>query len=242
MRQTAECRVTLKSVSTSATRCLDREYEILSKLDHPNIVRVLERFDLEDTPYLAMESIEAASPLLEHLAGEGSRLSARSARVFAQLVDALDYLHERAMVHACLCPPRILVDVGDEVRLVEFHHTRRLDRDDSEYWPPGTLAGMPYYMSPEHILGGIGPESDYFVVGALLVEHVTGRRAIQGAVLGLQATVGFDPAQLAFQVEPSQLLPIIRSLMQPARTDRKASWFALRPLLIEMAAGSPTFS
>jgi serine/threonine protein kinase len=74
----------------------------------------------------------------------------------------------------------LLVDPYGVLKLIDFEHCRQVGVDESDYWPAGSVAGTPMYMSPEHLTGNLTIESDYFVVGTLLLEHITGSDPLAG--------------------------------------------------------------
>ncbi|MGD1157482.1 MAG: TIR domain-containing protein [Terriglobia bacterium] len=213
-------------------RYLDREYRVLSKLSHPNIVQVYEQFVLDGTLWIAMERIDGVS-LFEALPRAGaSALSHVAARVFGQLQNALEYLHDHRIVHGDLSPGNLLVDPYGVLKLVDFEHSRLLGVDESEYWPAGSIAGTPLYMSPEHLSGSPTVESDYFVVGTLLLEHLSGRNPFHGPDFAsvLRAIATADASHLLApipQVDP-QLRDTILSLLAESPSGRHPGWDLLR--------------
>jgi serine/threonine protein kinase len=126
-----------------------------------------------------MEFVNGTS-LDQFLDQHRSVIDADVARVFLQLLDALDYLHSKRFVHGEVSPRNILVSESGDVRLLDFEHCRRLDEAEPELWPSGTIAGIPIYMAPEQMRGEeLHAEADYFVVGLLLLEHVRGQHPLK---------------------------------------------------------------
>jgi serine/threonine protein kinase len=159
---------------------LDREFDILSRLSHPNIVHAFEKFRLDGRLCFAMEKIDGV-PLMQAIGSPcGTTLDEVGVRAFGQLQNGLDYLHENNIVHAELSPGNLLVDEFGVLRIVDFEHCRVLGADESEFWPEGSIAGTPMYMSPEHLTAKLIPQSDYFVVGTLLFEALTHKRPFPG--------------------------------------------------------------
>ena len=111
---------------------LDREFDILSRLSHPNIVHVFEKFRLEGRLCFAMEKIDGVSLLKAIGAPCGQTLGKVGVRAFGQLQNAIDYLHENGIVHAELSPGNILVDEYGVLRIVDFEHCRILGTDESD--------------------------------------------------------------------------------------------------------------
>jgi len=211
---------------------LDREFDILSRLSHPNIVQAFEKFELKGRLCFAMERLDGV-PLMRAIGSPcGTTLGEVAVRAFGQLQNGLDYLHENNIVHAELSPGNLLVDEFGVLRIVDFEHCRVLGVDESEYWPEGSIAGTPMYMSPEHLTGKLIPQSDYFVVGTLLFEALTGDRPISGRDIGsiLQDISAFDSRSLLTShpnIAPD-LQQIITNLLSRDVTERERGWELLR--------------
>lgn len=120
-----------------------REYELSAGCDHPNIVHVFTMEMLDScTPEIWMEYVEGRN-LNEFLAEDPDKKTRK--KVFAQLLDAVGYLHSRGIVHNDLKPENILVTrSGDNLRLIDFG----LSDDDAHYMikTPGC---SPFYAAPE---------------------------------------------------------------------------------------------
>ena len=136
--------VVFKTVSGGRPpRYLDREYRILSKLSHPNVVRVYERFVLGENTLFAMERIDGVS-IFDALPRTGlGTLGHVASRVFGQLQNALEYLRDQSIVHADLCPGNLLVDSYGVLKLIDFELCRQLGVDESDYWDSGSIRGPP---------------------------------------------------------------------------------------------------
>ena len=220
-------------------RYLDREYRILSTLSHPNILQVYEKFVVGGNLWIAMERIDGV-PLLKALPHSGTlRLGGVATRVFGQLQSALEYLHDHEVVHAELSPDNLLVDSYGVLKIVDFEHSRLLEVDESEYWPTGVIAGTPAYMSPEHLTGKPVKESDYFVVGTLLLQHISGRHPFLGSdiastdiasvVRGIAKPNASHLMPASMDIDP-QLRTAISSLLAEHPSDRHSGWEHLRSM------------
>jgi tetratricopeptide (TPR) repeat protein len=135
-----------------------REFEILSSLHHPNVVRVLDYgFDERQGPYFTMELLPDARDLL--CAGRDAPLGDKI-EFLTQLLRALTYVHRRGIIHRDIKPSNVLL-VGHTVKLLDFgvaiagSQSRR-------------LAGTRPYMAPE-LLRGVAPSvrSDLYAFGVL---------------------------------------------------------------------------
>ena len=157
-----------------------REIQLLTQLDHPNIVNVLDGGETADgSVYLVMERIVGPT-LAEKLARE--RMSWRNAcDIAVQICDALETSHVRGIVHRDLKPGNImLVDEptrGDLVKVLDFGIAKAIETDGqrtSEVTIVGTIVGTPHYMAPEAIEGGLDPRSDLYALGCILYEMLAG--------------------------------------------------------------------
>lgn len=173
----------LRSVlSVEILRRFEREYEVLSGLDHPNIVPVLEfGRDRGREPYFTMPHLEDAETLdrwlaRRALAGERPERGVVIA-LFAGLAAGLDHLHARGVFHRDLKPTNILVESPARARLIDFGLAGLVQ---SELTRTGTILGTMTYLSPELALGcEATAASDVFQVGLLLYRVMTGCDAVQ---------------------------------------------------------------
>ena len=174
-------RVALKLVKYSfdsqvGRRRFQQERQILARLDHPNIARLLDGGDYEGLPYLVMEFVEG-----EPLPAATSSLSIPAKlRLFQQILAAVSYAHRNLIVHRDLKPANILVSGEGEPKLLDFGIARLMEED-----PAGsgghtmTAAAMmtPDYASPEQVKGEpAGVASDIYSLGAILFELLCGAR------------------------------------------------------------------
>ena len=158
---------------------MERERDILSTLEHPNIARLYDAgVTAGGRPYLALEYVDGRS-IDEYRAAEALDVRAR-VRLFLQVVQAVAYAHGRLVVHRDLKPSNILVTRDGQVRLLDFGIAKLLnDRNDG---PSGVteIAGRPHtpeYASPEQISGEpLGTASDVYSLGVVLYELLAGTR------------------------------------------------------------------
>jgi eukaryotic-like serine/threonine-protein kinase len=162
--------------SEFARRRFEQERQILARLDHPNIARLLDGGDYEGLPYLVMEFVEG-SPLL----AAATTLSIRGKlQLFRQILSAVSYAHRHLIVHRDLKPANILVSGRGEPTLLDFGIARLIEEDATESGTPTmTVATMmtPDYASPEQVKGeSVGVASDIYSLGAILFELLCGAR------------------------------------------------------------------
>lgn len=148
-----------------------RERQILAQLEHPNVARLIDGGVTEDgAAYLVMEYVDGA-PI--DLAAVPLGLAARAA-LFAQAADAVQFSHERLIVHADLKPSNILVDAQGRVKLLDFGIARLLAEEEETPRPTPMTEG---YASPARRAGAPpGVADDVFSLGVLLRELVGASR------------------------------------------------------------------
>ncbi|MGE0814028.1 MAG: protein kinase [Vicinamibacterales bacterium] len=158
-------------------RFLD-ERQILARLEHPNIARLLDGGTTgEGTPYLVMELVEG-TPITEAARRDGLGLRDRL-RLFLQVCDAVEYAHQSLVVHRDLTPRNILV-AGDSVRLLDFGVAKLLDHGDTGMTRPGLAPLTLAYCSPEQLRGdAVTTRTDVYALGLLLFELLTGTQGQQ---------------------------------------------------------------
>lgn len=105
---------------------LIKEAKILSDVHHPHIVNVLEVFEENDTAYIAMEYIQGYS--LKYLLEKEGRLSENTVLFYThQIAHALQFVHEKSILHLDIKPSNILIDKDDNARLIDFGVSKRYD-------------------------------------------------------------------------------------------------------------------
>jgi eukaryotic-like serine/threonine-protein kinase len=158
-----------------------RERQILARLSHPNIARLLDGgLSSDGRPYFVMEYVEGA-PLTQHCTTHSLGLRARIGCVL-QICAALQFAHRQLVVHLDIKPSNVLVSETGEVKLLDFGIARLLgDSANSPALQTRTQAQRPLtagYASPEQLLGEpVSTATDIHGIGCLLYELLTGRRA-----------------------------------------------------------------
>ena len=154
-----------------------RETALSSQLQHPNIVRLLDKGQINDNLlYGVFEYVEGQS-LREHLIQEGALNAVDAKEVMLQVLDALVHAHQNGIVHRDIKPANILIGDADRVWVADFGLARS-HRSDSTLTRTGAILGTPAYMSPEQARSEdeeIGPTSDVYSLGATLYAALTGR-------------------------------------------------------------------
>jgi len=198
--------VKLLTLRGLATTRFSREYRALTRLDHPNIVRVYRYGVHNGSPFLCMELLDGvpiqAFAKAQGRPGNEARTQA-VIRVAADIADALQYLHERKVVHRDLKSANILVLGDGQAKLLDFG-TAHIAEHEETITRHGEFVGTFAYASPEQITGGkVTPASDLYSLGVLLYRLCTGRRPFK-------ATSSHELARLHVErkpVPPRRLVP-----------------------------------
>jgi len=180
-----EQRVALKLVkrgmdSDAIQRRFLRERQILARLQHPNIARLLDGgVTAAGQPWFAMEHVEGVS-LTEYCDGQRLGLEARL-RLFDAAGRAVQHAHQQLIVHRDLKPSNIMVTAEGEVKLLDFGIAKVLEGDEDAPAPALTEAGLrlvtPEYGAPEQLRGEpVTTATDVYALGVILYELLTGRR------------------------------------------------------------------
>lgn len=160
-------------------RRFQTERQILARLEHPNIARLLDGgVTDDDLPYFVMEYVEGR-PVTEFCRAQSLTIEERL-RLFAKICSAVQFAHQNLVVHRDLKPGNILVTADGEPKLLDFGIAKLLTADDAAL--SVTIAEhqrlTPAYASPEQVRSEpITTVSDVYSLGTLLYEILTGKNA-----------------------------------------------------------------
>ena len=156
-----------------------RERQILARLEHPHIARLLDAgISSDNQPYLALEYVEG-EPITDWAKARGLTVEA-CVRLFLQVCDAVSHAHANLIVHRDLKPSNIMVTALDEVRLLDFGIAKLLDSPDQA--PDNTRTGLRaaftlHYAAPEQIRGEpVTTMTDVYSLGVVLYELLSGHK------------------------------------------------------------------
>ncbi len=149
-----------------------REARSIGGLHHPNILSVYDTGEENGVPYIVTELIDG-NTLRERM---GKPVDLRlAAKILTQLASALDYAHERGIVHRDVKPSNVLMGNRDRAVLSDFGIVKLLQDQTANLTATGFGVGTPEYMSPEQGSGDpIDGRSDLYSLGVILYEMLTG--------------------------------------------------------------------
>ncbi len=171
----------LHQVADSSTgKALDRflrEYELIARLDHPNVVRIYDFGVADDHAYIAMEYCGGGS-LKRRVAGGMDRYEAY--RLMRDIAAALGVLHAAGILHRDLKPTNVLFRDDGSLALIDFGLAKQVALQ-AEVTGAGAIFGTPYYMSPEQGHGeSVDVRGDIYSLGVIFYEMLTGSKPYDG--------------------------------------------------------------
>ncbi len=168
-------RLTSETMGRSFKR-FEREARALAKLDHPNIVKVIDYGKYVGTPYLVMPYLSGGTlkqklgkPIFWH----------EAVKLILPITRALGYAHQQGIVHRDVKPSNIILTTNGGLMLADFGVAKILldDEETADLTATGIGIGTPEYMSPEQGMGrNVDHRTDIYSLGITLYEMVTGRK------------------------------------------------------------------
>jgi serine/threonine-protein kinase len=220
---------------------LQREAEILGRLHHPGMVRLLDVCLDSNPPHLVLEHIDGVT--LDTWWRDHERDSARRLWTVQQLAMLVGYLHRRGFAHRDLKPGNVLVERSGRVRLIDFGIAAEAAPAGQRGCADGARSFTPAYAAPEQIRGAAcSPTADVFALGALAYEALTGRhlrpprteKAVSLPPKSRQVELRIDVARIRSDLEKtccsSELVLVVMDALSwsPGRRPANADTFASR--------------
>ncbi|MHC4698932.1 MAG: protein kinase domain-containing protein, partial [Planctomycetota bacterium] len=161
-------------------RRFQREVQLAARLQHPNIVRVLEGGHVAQQPYYAMDYV--AGVRLDRYVSANHPDTRTTVELCAQICEAVEYAHGQNVVHRDLKPANVLIDDEGRPHILDFGLAKATDQSESDLTVstgvsrPGEVVGTLAYLSPEQAAGTgtVDVRTDVYALGIMLFEVLTG--------------------------------------------------------------------
>jgi serine/threonine protein kinase len=211
-----------------------REAQVLASLDHPNIGPIYGMADSEDSFGLVLALVEG--PTLADRIKEGPLALDETVAIGKQIVEALEFAHDRGVIHRDLKPANIKITPEGVVKVLDFGLAKVLEDEPPKsslansptmtmgHTRAGMILGTAAYMSPEQAVGRpVDRRSDIFSFGAVLYEMLAGKRAFVGSTTPdvLEAVVKNEPDWSALPADTSDTIQrLLRRCLAKDRRQR----------------------
>jgi len=156
---------------------LFREARSAGMLSHPGIVTIYDVAQEGDLAYIAMEYVDG--PTLDQLLSEQQLSPEMMFNVLGQTAVALDYAHQKGIVHRDVKPANIMIAADNTVKITDFGIAKITAAE--QFTITGSIVGTPHYMSPEQVQGQpVDGRSDQFSLAVIAYEMLTGEKPYTG--------------------------------------------------------------
>jgi serine/threonine-protein kinase len=197
-----------------------REIQTAARLIHPNIVRIYDTGEDEETrtPFFSMEYVSGGT-LFERLEAEHRLPREEAVEIIRHIGSALIYPHQQDIIHCDVNPKNILLDPRyNPVRpaLTDFGLVKPLGMEGSELTDTIALVGTFAYYAPEQWnKEEVGPETDVYALAITFFEMVSGRRPFEGDVFSLREKHLYQPLPRLSDFVP-EIGPFFDEVLQKA--------------------------
>ncbi|MGH8175965.1 MAG: protein kinase domain-containing protein [Steroidobacter sp.] len=197
-----------------------QEYELISKIRHPNVVRIFDLGVADDHAYIAMEYFPRGDLRLQIAKGAARQTAVKN---LAQMAGALQVVHAVGVLHRDLKPGNIMLRADDSLAIIDFGLAKQ-SGVKVDMTGAGEIFGTPYYMSPEQGHGQeLDARSDLYSLGVIFYEMLTRKKPFMAAtpmgVLYLHANAPVP----ALEAELAVYQPLLNRLLAKNPDDRFTS-------------------
>lgn len=219
-----------------------REARIAARLNHPNIVRVLDAGRQDDLYYMIMDYVEGATAKVRLDAG-GRYGWREGVQIVMAVCDALRYAAAEGIVHRDIKPDNFMIDGAGVVRLMDLGLAKMDMQVPSSLTQSSDVLGTPFYMSPEQIRDprNADPRSDIYSLGATLYHMICGEPPFGGnsiyEVMNCHLRDPIVPPNRKAPDVPESLCDVIAKMMAKAPADRYQDYAALLSDLAATVSG-----
>lgn len=200
-----------------------KEAENLAKLHHPNIVKVIEVFDENNTTYYVMEYVEGSS-LDDYIKSKGRLTEEEALQCTLEIADALSYMHKNMMIHLDLKPKNIMRNSNGHLYLIDFGLSKQYDENGEPESSTSIGLGTPGYAPLEQASykqdGTLPVTLDVYALGASLFKMLTGKTPPESSAI---LNEGFPLSSLQKVGISDSTILIVEKAMAVVKKDRYQS-------------------
>ena len=194
-----------------------KEAKHIAKLDHPNIIRIIDVFDENSTSYYVMEYIEGGS--LENKLGTTGLSMSDATRYILQVAETLKYIHKKNIAHLDIKPSNIMLNGNDEIVLIDFGVSKQYDLTGGQtsVSPVGRSSGYaPLEQYDPNGVKDFSPQTDIYSLGATYFKLLTGITPLNA----FRITIDFLQEKLKAKGVPTAVISIICKSMEKLKENR----------------------
>ena len=197
-----------------------KEAENLSKLNHPNIVNVLDVFDENNTTYYVMQYIDGQS-LDDYILQQNGIKEGKAISILKEIGKAVQYMHSNKMLHLDLKPKNVMLDKDGKVYLIDFGLSKQYDSKGEPESSTKVGAGTPGYAPIEQANyregKGFPVTMDVYALGGTMFKMLTGVRPPEASDI---LNDGFPLYELQEHKISDSISASVAKAMAPAKKDR----------------------
>ncbi len=156
------------SVRRKSLESFEQEARLLKSIEHRGIVKLLDYFVEDHRAYLVLEHIDGFN-LRQLVEREGALTEEKVLELAFQMLEILEFLHERGVVHRDFTPDNLILNSRGQLKLIDFNVAQQIQGGSS-----GTIVGKHAYLPPEQFRGKATTQSDIYALGATLFYLLTG--------------------------------------------------------------------
>ena len=211
-----------------------REAQVIAQLDHPHIIPVYDYGEFEDRLCLVMKLMAGRS--IGHAVENGALPWEQALTITQQIASALDYAHERGLVHRDVKPHNVLLDHEGRAVLADFGLVRALEAGTITSSLSGGILGTPAYVPPEIWNGKKAtPASDVYALACVVYNMVTGATLFDAPTPPATMTLHFKAPQFP-EAWPAGVPPRIEGALGKALARQPADRYASAGAFVEALA------
>ena len=157
--------ISIKNLSQKDYNDLVKEVDIISGLDHPNIIKFYETYHDKYYFHIVMELCQGKE-VFDNIANHGYMSEKKVVNIIFKVLLAIAHCHSRGITHRDLKPENILFESlkpDAEIKLIDFGLSRKYSKDEKMH----TILGTPYYVAPEVLKGEYDEKCDIWSIGAM---------------------------------------------------------------------------